>query len=293
MKSHGACCETEVEREFSALGAVRGVLPVPEPRWLALDTDAFGSPAMITGFVGGVTAPTGDAPLATGLGTVYGPRLAAQLGPQFVEHLARLHAQDFAATPIPGLDMPAAGTTEAIDWRLSFWDRVWDEDAYEPHPAVTLAQQWLWRHRPVVDRVSLLHGDYRNGNFLFDEATGRIEAIIDWELCYLGDRHSDLAYAMLPAWGSPGVSGDFLCSGLVEQERFIADYERLSGLPVDRARLTYYRVYALYWSVISLIATAPRNAELRMTQLDVMYDFIYPGLGARFCAELTTLVQEA
>ncbi|MEU7818465.1 phosphotransferase [Pseudonocardia sp. NPDC049154] len=91
IKSHGACCETDVEREFSMLGAVRSILPVPEPRWLTLDPEHFGAPAMVTEFVSGVPAPTDAVPLATGLGTVYGPRLAAELAPQFVGHLAALH----------------------------------------------------------------------------------------------------------------------------------------------------------------------------------------------------------
>ncbi|KAA9160564.1 phosphotransferase family protein [Amycolatopsis acidicola] len=290
IKSQGACCETDVQREFSILGAVKSVLPAPEPYWLTLDLADFGSPAMITGFSDGVSAPSDSVPLATGLGTVYGPRLQKLLSPQFVKYLARLHAHDWSGADLAGFDIPRAGTTEALDWRLAFWDRAWEEDAFEPHPTITLTRDWLWRNRPVVDRVSLLHGDYRNGNFLFDERSGEIKAVIDWELCYLGDRHSDLAYAMLPAWGSPGESGEFLNSGLVETEQFISQYERLSGLEVDRERLNYYMVYALYWSVISLVGTAPRNADLRMTQLDVMYNFIYPGLGAYFCRELNRLV---
>jgi aminoglycoside phosphotransferase (APT) family kinase protein len=293
IKSEGACCETDVEREFSILSAVDGVLPVPRPYWLALDPVHFGRPAMISGLVDGVTAPTDAVPLATGLGTVYGPRLSAQLAPQFVRHLANLHAHDWRPYELAGLDRPREGTTDAIDWRLTFWDTAWDEDALEPHPTITLTREWLWRHRPTVDRVSLLHGDYRNGNFLFDESSGEITAVIDWELCSLGDRHSDLAYAMLPAWGSPGEKGEFLNSGLVATEEFITEYERLSGLPVDRERLAYYMVYNLYWSVISLIGTAPRNAALRMTQLDVMYNFVYPGLGAYFCRELNRLVTGA
>ena len=293
IKSQGACCETDVEREFSILSAVADTLPVPAPKWLSLDPETFGAPAMITGFVEGVSAPTAGVPLATGLGTVYGSRLSALLAPQFVRHLAALHTLDVSGAALDGFDVPRSGTTEAIDWRLAFWDQAWEEDAFEAHPTITMTREWLWRHRPVVDQVSVLHGDYRNGNFLFDEDSGEISAIIDWELCYLGDRHSDLAYAMLPAWGSPGTSGEFLNSGLIEKERFIAEYERESGLSVDRDRLDYYMVYALYWSVISLIATAPRNADLRMTQLDVMYNVIYPGLGAYFCGELNRLVTGA
>jgi aminoglycoside phosphotransferase (APT) family kinase protein len=286
IKSPGACCATDAQREFVMLSTVGSILPVPEPYWVAPEPDDFGAPALITSFVDGVAAPTKDVPLATGLGTVYGPRLSKLLAPQFVQHLARLHSYDWASQPLDGFDVPRPQTTEALDWRLAFWDRSWDQDAFEPHPTITMTREWLWRNRPVVDHVSLLHGDYRNGNFLFDEDTGEIQAVVDWELCYLGDRHSDLAYAMLPAWGSPGENGEFLNAGLMDTDRFIEEYERISGLEVDRQRLDYYMVYNLYWAVISLIGTAPRNADLQLTQLDVMYNFIYPGLGAVFCREL-------
>lgn len=290
IKSKGACCETDIEREFHMLKVAKDALPVPEAYWMTLDAADFGAPALICALAPGVAAPTDAVPLATGLGTVYGPRLAPVLAPQFVHHLARLHSHDWSQADLTGFDIPRPHTTDAIDWRLSFWDRAWEEDALEPHPTIVLTQQWLWENRPAVDHVSLLHGDYRNGNFLFDEESGRINAVIDWELSYLGDRHSDLAYAMLPAWGSRNESGTFLNAGLVDTETFIKDYERVSGLSVDRQRLDYYLVYNLYWSVVSLVGTAPRNAQAGMTQLDVMYNYIYPGLGGFFSNELNRIL---
>ncbi|MDQ0616707.1 phosphotransferase family protein [Arthrobacter globiformis] len=292
IKARGACCETDIEREFYMLRAAESVLPVPKAYWMTLDAADFGSPALISSFIAGVSSPTDAVPLATGLGTVYGPRLQKKLAPQFVHHMARLHSHDWSAADLTGFDIPRPQTTDAIDWRLAFWDRAWEEDALEPHPTMILTQQWLWENRPTVDHISLLHGDFRNGNFLFDEEAGKITAVIDWELCYLGDRHSDLAYAMLPAWGSLDESGTFLNAGLLETETFISEYERVSGLPVDRKRLEYYLVYNLYWSVLALIGTAPRNAALRMTQLDVMYNYIYPGLGAFFNGELNRILSK-
>jgi aminoglycoside phosphotransferase (APT) family kinase protein len=253
------------------------------------DRGDFGEPALICGLVSGVPAPTKDVPKATGLGTAYGPRLRERLAPQFVSYLAQLHAYDWSVCDLSGFEIPRPRTTDAVDWRLDLWDRVWDEDAIEPHPTMVLARQWLREHRPEVDRVSLLHGDYRNGNFLFDEDTGEITAILDWELGYLGDRHSDLSYAMLPGWGHLDDTGAYLNSGLVDTDVFIAEYERVSGLTVDRDRLDYYLVLNMYWAVVALIGTGVRNAEARMTQLDVMYNFI-SGLGGFFIGELNRIL---
>jgi aminoglycoside phosphotransferase (APT) family kinase protein len=289
IKAPGAICETDVEREFHMLLATRRALPVPEPYWWTTDPDDFGAPALICQKVDGVASPTKNAPKATGLGVAFGAPLAEKLAPQFVRHLAALHSYDWSTENLGGFDIPRADTTDAVDWRLDFWDRAWEEDALEAHPTVLLTQQWLRERRPFVDHVSLLHGDYRNGNFLFDEDTTEITAVIDWELCYLGDRHSDLGYAMLPGWGHFTEDGRYLNSGLVEKDRFIADYERHSGLDVDQERLEYYLVLNMYWAVVALVGTGVRNAEAKMTQLDVMYNFI-SGLGGFFIGELNRVL---
>jgi aminoglycoside phosphotransferase (APT) family kinase protein len=279
MDPPASMVETPRAREFEALRAVAGVLPVPEVFWSTEDPADLGAPALICGLVTGVASPAEGSTTASGLGCTYGPRLRPVLAEQFVDLLADLHRFDWTAADLPAFDRPAPGTTEALDRRLAAIDLAWAQDSFEPHPTITLTRDWLWRHRPAVDQVSLLHGDYRNGNFLLDEADGRITAVLDWELTYLGDRHHDLAYAMMEGWGYvDDESGEFYCSALITRPELIAAYERRSGLSVDPERLDYYMVLNMYWAVVALIATGPRNAAERMTHLDVMQNFL-AGLG--------------
>jgi aminoglycoside phosphotransferase (APT) family kinase protein len=279
MDPPASMVETARSREFEALRAVAGTLPVPEVFWSTEDPDDLGAPALICGMAPGVASPAEGATTASGLGCTYGPRLRPVLAEQFVDHLADLHRFDWTSHELPAFDRPAPGTTEAVARRLGAIDLAWAQDSFEPHPTVTLTRDWLWRHRPTVDHVSLLHGDYRNGNFLFDEADGRITALLDWELTYLGDRHHDLAYAMMEGWGYiDDETGEFYCSALVTRADLIDAYERRSGLSVDPERLDYYMVLNMYWAVVALIATGPRNAAERMTHLDVMQNFLV-GLG--------------
>jgi len=289
IKALGACCETHVPREFQMMKAVQDLLPIAKPYWVAPDNTDFGAPAFICGLVPGVQAPPSATVKATGMGTRYGEPLRQLLAPQFVKFEAMLHAYDWKACDLSHFDKPRVGTTEAIDWRLAFWDRVWEEDKIEEHPTMLLARDWLWANRPIVDHVSLLHGDFRNGNFLYNPENGEITGILDWELCSLGDRHCDLGYTMLQAWGYQGADGKFLNSGLIDTETFISEYERVSGLPVDKQRLHYYLVFAIYWSAVALYATAIRNADARMTQLDVMYNLI-AGKGGFDIGELNRLI---
>lgn len=289
VKARGGCCDTHVPREFQVMRAIEGVLPIAKPYWVSPDPSFFGAPAFICGLVPGIQMPESEAGRASGMGAVYGEELRKKLGPQFVEYEAKLHAFDWSECDLSHFDIPRVGTTDAIDWRLNFYNTVWDVDKLEEHPTMVLTREWLWENRPVVDHVSILHGDFRNGNFLYDKDTAKITGILDWELCSLGDRHCDLGYTMLTAWGHIGENGKFLNSGLLDTEEFIERYEAVSGLSVDKSRLHYYLVFNIYWSAVALLATAINNAECRLTQLDVLYNLI-AGKGAFDLGELNRLV---
>ena len=290
MDPPASMVESPRSREFEMLRALDGTLPVPKVFWVTEDPADLGAPAMVCGWLTGVASPADAAKTASGLGTTYGPRLRPLLAEQVVRYLAELHRFDWTSRELPSFDRPEAGTTQAVDWRLAAWDRAWEQDAFEAHPTMMLTRQWLWEHRPVVDHVSVIHGDYRNGNFLFDEDSGHITALLDWEITYLGDRHHDLAYVMTEGWGQRDENtGEFYCCALVTKEDLIAQYEEISGLTVDRERLHYYAVMNLYWAAVALIATGPRNAAERMTHLDVMQNFL-SGLGALFLDQLNALV---
>jgi aminoglycoside phosphotransferase (APT) family kinase protein len=284
--------ETSRQREYEVLRALHGLVPVPQPYWAITSREPFGEYGIICAFRPGVAAPTKGGGGPSGLGTAYG-ELAPHLGEQFVDHLAALHALDTDTLDLPSFDRPRVGTTEAADWRIALWDRVWEEDTFEAHPTITLTREWLWANRPILDRVSLVHGDYRNGNFLFDEDAVAITAILDWELAYLGDRHHDLAYLMLVGWGQDdAATGKYLCSGLLAAETLIARYEAKSGLTVDPDRLRYYTVLNMYWAMVACSATSTRIAQEQMTHLDVMMPFV-TGLGMFFSHELNKILAEA
>lgn len=290
MDPLGSPVESSRRREAAVLRIAHGALPVPELFWATDDAEELGAPSLISEYVTGVAGPSDTPATASGLGVTYGPRLRPILAEQFVEHLAALHTIDWADRDLDAFERPRPGTTDALDWRLAAIDRAWDDDAYEPHPTVALVRDWLWRNRPVVDTVSVVHGDYRNGNFLFDEESGRITAILDWELTYLGDRHHDLAYIMMEGWGERDPeTGAFWCAALLTEDELVERYEALSGLTVDRERLRYYLVLNMYWAVAALSAALPRNAAEQLTHLAVMGNFL-TGLGVYYLDLINDIV---
>lgn len=202
-----------------------------------------------------------------------------------------MHSWDWHSAALPAFEKPdSAG--QAIEWQLNKWERVWLEDCGEDVPLVRYAARYLRDHMPVPDRVSMLHGDYRAGNFLFTEADDQISALLDWELAHLGDRHEDLALISLAALGHNAEDGHtFLVGGMYPEAEFFRRYEQESGLNVIPSVLQYYRIYNAYRVAVNLIASAYRVASGEKTHQDLLLVWIM-GMGYRVLADLHALLEE-
>jgi aminoglycoside phosphotransferase (APT) family kinase protein len=259
-------------RETELLAAFEDLLPVPKVFWLDRDARWFPEPAIIYSYVRGVAKPsTGGTGHVVGLGTNFGPRLREQLAPQFLQHLATIHTADPAGMRFTSMDIPSTGTTECARWQLNRARRVWEEDRGEDYPLMDVAANWLERNLPMLDRVGVVHGDYRSGNFLFDESDGRITAWLDWERGHLGDRHRDLAWMTQREKGHLAEDGKtYLVCGLIPMEEFYERYESVSGLAVDPQRLRWYRVLNCFQVITTTMATMYRVAKLGKSHQDIL-----------------------
>ena len=284
---------TSRAREFELIQLFEGRLPVPKVYWLDPDGRFFPEPALIYAFAEGVTKPRQTATgKVSGLGTVFGPRLRGLLAPQFMTHLAAIHTLEVGGRRFQALDMPETGTSMAMRWQLDRARRVWEEDRAEDCPLLEVAVNWLERNLPVLDRVSVVHGDFRSGNFLFDEATGHINAWLDWERGHLGDRHRDLAWMTQPPMGHFDEDGKtyYVC-GLIPLDRFYEEYERTSGLSVDPKRLAWWRILNACQILVSTLATNYRVARLGKSHQDILLTRVR-GVAPSVALDLAHLLQE-
>ncbi|MBD0860330.1 phosphotransferase family protein [Gordonia sp. zg691] len=284
---------TSRRQEAEILSAVGDTIPVPKVYWLDAEGAHFAEPALIYGFSPGVAKPTSTATGAvSGLGTVFGPDLRDALGNQFISHLAALHAIDTSTLDLKYFDLPHRGTTEAAEWKLNQYERVWEEDRGEDEPLMEVAANWLRRNIPATESISVIHGDFRGGNFLFDEATAEITAWLDWEYCHLGDRHRDLAWATDATFGHTDPdTGVHLVGGLFTEEEFLRRYQTESGHPVDPERLTYYKIANTFQLLVATLATADRIARLGKTHQDVLLAWVI-GMVPVLSRQLHVLLQE-
>jgi aminoglycoside phosphotransferase (APT) family kinase protein len=260
-ESHNA---TSRAREAELLRAFEGVLPVPRVYFVDANGEWFPQPALIYSYARGVTKPRATASGAvSGLGTAFGPELRARLGPQLVEHLAKIHSLEVRPGAFTTMEAPAVGTVEAARWQLNRARRVWEEDGAEQSPLMEVATNWLERNLPVLDHVSVVHGDYRSGNFLFDEESGKITAWLDWERGHLGDRHRDLAWTTQAMFGYPDENGGgYLICGLMPESEFYQAYTRLSGLTIDPERLQWYSILNCYQVLVTTLGSCYRVVRL-------------------------------
>jgi aminoglycoside phosphotransferase (APT) family kinase protein len=168
---------------------------------------------------------------------------------QFVTFLARLHQIDYQAL---GLDkvlvVPEQGTGY-IDRKLHMLERLYEKYRFSPDPVFVDALEWLKKHRPPAQRYTLIHGDYRTGNMLYDQQ--QITGILDWELVEIGDPMVDVAYVCAKA---NRMDSPRLCY-LLDREWFLQQYQELTGLQFDEKVLHYYEVFhQMRFALISLAA---------------------------------------
>jgi aminoglycoside phosphotransferase (APT) family kinase protein len=231
---HGSLIETDRRREFLALKSFHGRgVAAPEPLFLEDEGAELERPFFIMsrvdgGQTGGIFAPN-----------PYGPHAAA-IAEDFFSTLGRLAAADPASLPIAEVcDAPALDAC----WRreVDYWAGVIEEDELHPQPIVRAAIRWLRRNPPpAAQKLSVVHGDYRTGNFLHD-GEGRMLAVLDWEMVHLGDPLEDLGWALDPLWRPAGSE---LAGGMVPKAEAIAIWERASGLKVDPAAFAWWELFA-------------------------------------------------
>lgn len=248
--------------QFAALDALHGSgAPVPRAYWYGEDLDAFGAPFFICEKV------EGEAPLpwvAEGR-EAFPPQVREALAEQFVSALAAIHRFEWRGTPLEKLE-PAVDERSAAAVQIDFWEQALERWSFRPYPMFQWAISWLRAHCPTASRVSVVHGDYRTGNFL--ESGGRITAILDWELVHLGDPLEDLGWVCMRSFRG---RSPHMCH-LIERERLYERYRQASGIPVNAAAVRFYEAFGTFKLAVIHVGAARcfEDGHYRDVRLAVM-----------------------
>jgi len=175
----------DMAREHRIVSAI-GSSSVPVPRTLGICTDLSvnDAPFYVMSFVEGVVldSPTKGETLQTPLRRVASDHL--------IDVLADLHSLNVDDIGLGDL----AKRTGYIERQVKRWTTQWENSKTRDLSAIDEVARILANNIPPQQGVVVAHGDYRFGNCLTDIATGQIVAVLDWELCTLGDPLADLGY---------------------------------------------------------------------------------------------------
>jgi aminoglycoside phosphotransferase (APT) family kinase protein len=147
--------------------------------------------------------------------------------------LAALHSVDYQAVGLGDFGKPGSYFTR----QLNRWTQQYRASETETLPDMDALIEWLERSQPDDDgRVSLVHGDYRIDNMIFEADRPRVAAVLDWELSTLGHPFSDLAYQCMQWRMPPGEEGrglagiDRRAQGIPTEAEYVEAYCRRMGL---------------------------------------------------------------
>jgi aminoglycoside phosphotransferase (APT) family kinase protein len=161
---------------------------------------------------------------------------------------------------------------------IAKWEELLARVELSPLPLLKKTLLWLKDHLPETSRISIVHGDYRLGNFICRD--GRIVAMLDWELVHLGDPMEDIGWICLRPWRG---RSQYMAS-LIEREELYRLYESLTGLRVKDEQVRFYEVLGnLKLAVIHLTAARVfedgTNPDVRLATMGHHYIFMLKHIG--------------
>lgn len=212
-----------------------GGVPVPPVEHVCRPGDGLGE-AYVMGRISGETL--GRKIVADARFDAVRPKLARQCG----EAMARIHA----VPPPEGLELRVADAIGELDK----YEEIYRSSGAR-RPVLELAFRDLRARAPAMSRPVLVHGDFRNGNLMFDPEKG-VVAVLDWELSHLGDPAEDMGWLCVNSWRFGRA--DRPVGGFGDYEEMLAGYEAAGGEPVSLERVLFWQALgSLKWGVMCLM----------------------------------------
>ncbi|MBK9245910.1 MAG: phosphotransferase family protein [Burkholderiales bacterium] len=229
-----------IEREFRVMRALASQdVPVPDVLLLCEDESVIGRAFFVMEHIDGRILWDPSLP---GLA----PAERAAVYDEMNRVIAALHAVDVEAAGLA--DYGKAGNYFAR--QIGRWSKQYRASETAPIDAMDRLIEWLPANVPAGDETTVVHGDFRLDNLIFDPAQARVLAVIDWELSTLGHPLADFSYLCM-SWHIPpgafrGIAGlDHAALGIPSEAGFIDRYCRRTGR-VGIEHWDFYLAYNLF-----------------------------------------------
>ena len=236
----------DMGREHRIIAALRDTpVPVAPAVGYCDDLDINGSPFYVMDFVDGLVIRDREAS-----DTLLTPTSRRRASESIVDTMAAIHAVSPASVGLDDL-----GRHEGyIARQLKRWYGQWNAQKTRDLPTVDRVHDELLARIPEQGPATLVHGDYRLDNCMVD-ANGDVIAVLDWEICTLGDPMADLGLLMV-YWTGPGDDASAwtgqACTapGFLDRADMAERYTRVSGR--DTSQLDFYVAFA-FWKLTCIL----------------------------------------
>jgi len=213
-----------VDREFRVIKALaNSQVPVPKVLHLCEDINIIGSMFYVMEFC------DGNIHWSPALESVESNEQRRAMHFEVIETLAAIHSVDLEATELTDYGRPG----NYFGRQLDRWSSQYRASETRTIAAMDSLIEALATRMPDDDgKVSLVHGDYRFDNMIFDKSNSKVIAVLDWELSTLGHPLADLAYFCMALRLPENSNGDL--TGLMGVDRHAL------GIPEEHEMVAHY-----------------------------------------------------
>jgi aminoglycoside phosphotransferase (APT) family kinase protein len=235
----------DVAREHRIISALEATpVPVPPAVGLCEDDSVNGAPFYVMDFVEGpILRSRGEAEAE------FDEAERRAIGERVVDTLVAIHSVDPDAAGLGTLGKKQ----DYVARQLHRWHGQWEKSKTDDLPLVDDVHRRLSKRIPEQGPATIVHGDYRLDNMILS-ASGEVAAVVDWELCTLGDPLADVGM-LIVYWSEPGdelmplFEAPTIAAGFPGRDEVRKRYERASGR--DLSGIDFY--VALAWWKLAII----------------------------------------
>lgn len=234
---------------------------VPHPPLIAACDDE----SVLNGAVFYLMEPIDGFNAAVQLPTLHaaGPEIRCQMAFSMIDALATLATVDHQRIGLDDFGRPHGFLDRQVPRWLSELNSYGELFNYQDQGLpIDLVSSWLTRNQPATGHVGIMHGDFHIANVMFASDGPDVEAIVDWEMCTIGDPLLDLGW-LLATWPDNGESEDAIGSalaragGLPNREALVERYRDRTGF--DVSAMDWYTILACFKLGILLEGTFARS----------------------------------
>ncbi len=232
----------DMGREFRVLDALsKGYEKAPKPLVYCEDETIIGAPFYVMERVEGVI-------IRHDMGQELESGIVSEIATSLIDTFVELHQLDYKAVGLGELGRPDGYIKRQVDG----WSKRYIKSQTEEQKELEYVGRWLDDHQPKESGYSLIHNDYKHDNVILDKDNlAQVKAILDWEMCTIGDPLMDLG-TTLGYWMNPDDPEIFVKSfmnpsvlkGNPSREDFLHQYSLKSGKEV--AHPIFYYAFGLW-----------------------------------------------